>query len=131
MITVTYQRQKRSAGATGEPASEKKTVTRKKGVTVGKALVLCVKHAAKACGVGERTVRKWILDGQIDYKLGQDGYKKVILSQLKKRIDPDEYTRIKSALEADEPVYPAKPAKPAKRPVKKAPAKCSCAKKKR
>lgn len=93
---------------------------------MGKALVLSVKHAAKACGVGERTVRKWILDGRIDYKLGQDGYKKVILSQLKKRIDPDEYTRIKSALEADEPIYPAKPAK---RPVKKAPAKCCCAKK--
>ena len=47
MVTFTYQRQKRSAGATGEPAAETKKVTRRKGVAMSKALLLSVKKPAK------------------------------------------------------------------------------------
>ena len=64
-VIVTYQEQKRHVSATGEPATEKKSVTRRKGVCMGKSLLLSVKEAAAAIGVGERTVHKWILAEKI------------------------------------------------------------------
>lgn len=120
-VIVTYQEQKRSAGATGEPAAEKKSVTRRKGVCMGKALLLSVKEAAAAIGVGERTVHKWILAEKIGHKIGQDGRKKIPLAQLKKRVDTDAYAQIKENLEQG---LPALEKKPAKKPAKQAKKPC-------
>ena len=124
-VIVTYQEQKRHTGATGEPAAEKKSVTRRKGVCMGKALLLSVKEAAAAIGVGERTVHKWILAEKIGHKI-QDGRKKIPLAQLKKRVDADAYAQIKESLEHGLPPIEQKPAKKPAKPTKKP---CCCAKK--
>lgn len=125
-VIVTYQDQKRHVSSTGEPASEKKSVTRRKGVAMGKALLLSVKEAAAAIGVGERTVHKWILAEKIGHKIGQDGRKKIPLAQLKKRVSTEVYEAMKENLEQG---LPAMEKKPVKKPAKPAKKPCCCAKK--
>lgn len=93
---------------------------------MGKALLLSVKQAAAAIGVGERTVHKWILAEKIGHKIGQDGRKKIPLSALKKHLDPALYETIKLNLENGlDPM--ALPKKAEKKPAAKKP--CCCAKK--
>ena len=92
-----------------------------------KALLLTVREAAAAIGVGERTVRRWIIDEKIVAKEGKNGRKKIPLAQLKKRVSEDLYASMKENLEQGLPPIemkpvkkPAKPAK-TKKPCKKAP----------
>ena len=117
-VIVTYQEQKRHTGSTGGPAAEKKKNTRRKGVCMGKALLLTVREAAAAIGVGERTVHKWILAEKIGHKIGQDGRKKIPLAQLKKHVDADAYAQIKENLEQGLPPLEKKPVKKPAKPAK-------------
>lgn len=92
---------------------------------MAKMLVLSVRQAAQVCEVTEKTLRKWVADGTVTSRKGLDGFTKIPLSQLKKKVAPARYEMVKKRLEnGDDPLHQEKkaPAQPAK-PVNKAPCK--------
>lgn len=95
---------------------------------MAKMLVLSVRQAAQVCEVTEKTLRKWVADGTVASRKGLDGFTKIPLSQLKKKVASARYELVKKRLEnGDDPLppekkAPAQSAKPAK-PVNKAPCK--------
>lgn len=90
---------------------------------MAKMLVLSVRQAAQVCEVTEKTLRKWVADGTVASRKGMDGFTKIPLSQLKKKVAPARYEMVKKRLEnGDDPLPPEKkaPAKPAAKPAVKA-----------
>lgn len=60
-----------------------------------KPLLLSVAQAAEILSKDPKTVRKWIAEGRIESRVGDDGFIKVPLSQLRKLLDADYYAAVK------------------------------------
>lgn len=75
-----------------------------------KVLVLTVLQTAHVLECGDSTVRKWIKDGLLPSRIGDDGRIKVPLSALKKKLPEDKYWLIKDRLlKGKPPVRPMTP----------------------
>lgn len=75
-----------------------------------KVLTLTVLQTAMALECGDSTVRKWIKDGKLPSRLGDDGRIKVPLSALRKKLTEERYWMIKDRLlKGLPPVRPATP----------------------
>lgn len=60
-----------------------------------KPLLLSVAQAAEILSKDPKTVRKWIAEGRIESRVGDDGFLKVPLSQLRRELSAEDYAAAK------------------------------------